>query len=206
MKEICFLFSFFQLFLLNVWSVLHISTACDYFSLSWMSPLSVNVVFFRWTSAMHFYKQLKLVLFKFLSVLCFSFIFFLNLVIGWMYLILFRFWKMYPLELFDTCLFSVIHAVYVSQNSIRSIITCGRSNHKALPWCRETRVLRMWIISLPSCRIVDKAVQPYSHHSFTCAVSVAYIERCVRTMAPQSSVPPRGTYVCILSTLELYHA
>lgn len=90
------LFFFFRLlFLLNVWSVLHISTACDYFSLSWMSPLSVNVVFFRWTSAMHFYKQLNLVLFEFLSV---SFIFFLSEFSHWMNVLFFFFsiWRNVP--------------------------------------------------------------------------------------------------------------
>lgn len=121
-RDVFSFFSFFRLlFLLNVWSVLHISTACDYFSLSWMSPLSVNVVFFRWTSAMHFYKQLKLVLFEFLSVSFIFFLFsFLNLVIGWMYLFIFFLSILTNVPFWSCFTFSVIHAVYVSQNSMPS--------------------------------------------------------------------------------------
>lgn len=158
MKGRCFLLFFCRFLLLNVWSVLHISTACDYFSLSWMSPLSVNVVFFRWTSAMHFYKQLKLVLFEFLSVL---FLFFLNLVIGWMYLF-FSILRNVPfgvvLHLF---VFSHSRCISVSQNSILSF---KFSDHKALPWRREVRIPRMWRIFLPSCRTVDKVARTAVTH------------------------------------------
>lgn len=189
MKERCFLFFSVVVFAKCLICFAYINCLC-YFSLSWMSPLSVNVVFFRRTSAMHFYKQLKLVLFRVFVCIVSSFLSFLNLVIGWMYLfIFFDFEKCTFRSCFTLVCFSVIHAVYVSQNSTLSFAYYVRTFRSQ----SFTVTQGMWIISLPSRRVVQPSLI-YSRGRF------------VQWRRNRVCRHEARTYVCILSTLELYHA